>query len=266
MQLALTPAPVLFERYAKHLYKRHEAHPLARAPRAPDRARSLDGRGRRAPRRSGCAVPSAVLRGSARHRLASRDLRADRLRAARGQLGEPLVERGTAIRHGLLGLYRQAGSARRGQPAAAHFTAVYTHPRSSRRLWQLPSIDFAAVPFARTSLPRVPASPGICATRVAARPARCATPWAPSRFMQRMRRQNTAGPRRSRSGEVELSGRHGRRGSRPRAMLCDRARPQGRCRRGRRQPRPAGARVHAARLSRIPPAGSIRWPSMHQRT
>jgi hypothetical protein len=160
VQLALTPAPVFLERYAKHLYKRHEAR-LSRERRGHliVRDRSL--------------VEDVELRGGldVQHRplffvdlrvVASRRVTCERiaseLRAVSSE--NVLVERGTTIRHGLLGLYRKRVLRGEGNPLPSFHRGVYASTELAA-LWQLPSVDFAAVPFARTSLPRVPASPGI---------------------------------------------------------------------------------------------------------
>jgi hypothetical protein len=164
VQLALTPAPVFFERYAKHLYKRHEAA-LSRERREHliERDRSL--------------VEDVELRGAldVQHRpLFFADLRvvaprrvtceriAAELRAVHSE--NTLVERGTVIRHSLLGLYRKRVLRGEGNPLPSFHRGVYASTELAG-LWQLPSTDFAAVPFARTSLPRVPASPGISRPR-----------------------------------------------------------------------------------------------------
>ncbi len=160
VQLALTPAPVLFERYARHLYKRHEAH-LSR-----ERREHLIVRDR-------SMVDDAELRGGldVQHRpLFFADLRviaparstceriASELRAVSSE--NRLVERGTAVRHGLLGLYSTRVQRGEGNPLPSFHRGVYASTELAA-LWQLPSVDFAAVPFARTGLPRVPAPPRI---------------------------------------------------------------------------------------------------------
>ena len=71
-----------------------------------------------------------------------------------------LVERGTAVRHGLLGLYGARVVRGEGNPLPSWHRGVYASTELAA-LWQLPSVDFASVPFARTGLPRVPAPPGI---------------------------------------------------------------------------------------------------------
>ena len=71
-----------------------------------------------------------------------------------------LVERTTAVRHGLLGLYGARVVRGEGNPLPSWHRGVYASTELAA-LWQLPSVDFASVPFARTGLPRVPAPPGI---------------------------------------------------------------------------------------------------------
>jgi hypothetical protein len=160
VQLALTPTPMLFERYAKHVYRRHEAR-LSRERREHliVRDRSL--------------VEDAELRGGldVQHRpLFFADLRviapdrrtceqiASELRAVSSE--NHLLERGTTVRHGLLGLYDRRVLRGEGNPLPSFHRGVYASTELAA-LWQLPSVDFAAVPFARRGLPRVPAPPGI---------------------------------------------------------------------------------------------------------
>ncbi len=160
VQLALTPAPVFFERYAKHLYRRHEAR-LSR-----ERREHLIVRDR-------SMIDDVELRGglNVQHRpLFFADLRivaprrvtceriASELRAVRSE--NMLVERGTTIRHGLLGLYSKRVQRGEGNPLPSFHRGVYASTELAA-LWQLPSVEFVAVPFARAGLPRVPAPPGI---------------------------------------------------------------------------------------------------------
>ncbi|HEV3319220.1 MAG TPA: replication-relaxation family protein [Solirubrobacteraceae bacterium] len=160
VQLALTPAPLMFERYAKRLYKRHEAH-LSRERRehliVHDRSMVED-----AELRGGLEVQHrplffADLRVIASHRSTCERI-ASELRAVSSE--NRLLERGTAMRHGLLGLYNTRVLRGEGNPLPSFHRGVYASTELAA-LWQLPSVDFAAVPFARTSLPRVPAPPGI---------------------------------------------------------------------------------------------------------
>jgi hypothetical protein len=160
VQLAMVPVPALFERYAKLLYKRHEAH-LARERREHliVRDRSL--------------VDDAELRGGLeiQHRpLFFTDLRviapdrgiceriASELRAEGAE--NRLVERGTAVRHGLLGVYTRRVQRGEGNPVPPFRKGVFASTELAA-LWQLPSIDYAIVPFARIGLPFAPAPPAI---------------------------------------------------------------------------------------------------------
>jgi hypothetical protein len=160
VQLAMTPAPVLFERYAKHLYKRHEVH-LSRERRehliVHDRSMVDD-----AELRGGLDVQHrplffADLRVIAPHRSTCEQI-ASELRAVGSE--NRLLERGTTVRHGLLGLYGMRVLRGEGNPLPSFHRGVYASTELAA-LWQLPSVDFAAVPFARTGLPRAPAPPGI---------------------------------------------------------------------------------------------------------
>ncbi len=191
VQLALTPAPALLERYAKWRYKRHEDH-LSRERREHlfVRDRSL--------------VEDAELRGglAVQHRpLYFVDLRvlaptrgaceqiASELRAEGAE--NRLVERGTAVRHGLLGLYRRRVERGEGNPWPSSRRGVLASTELAA-LWHLPSIDYATVPFARGALPLAPAPPAIMRPSEGAGLLRDAL--GPVSIHPRMRRQNTAVP------------------------------------------------------------------------
>jgi hypothetical protein len=192
LQLALTPAPVLFERYAKHVYKRHEAH-LSRARRehliARDRSMVEE-----VELRGGLDVQHSPLFFADLRVIASRrstcEWIASELRAVDSE--NRLVERGTAVRHGLLGLYGRRVLRGEGNPLPSFHRGVYASSELAA-LWQLPSVDFAAVPFARTGLPRVPAPPGIARPGVGA-PGTLRDALGPVSIHPAMRRQNTAVP------------------------------------------------------------------------
>jgi hypothetical protein len=191
VQLALTPAPPMFEHFARRVFKAHEAR-LSRARRASTspRDRSL--------------VDDAELRGGldvqhrplffADIRVAGGDRRScERVAAALRADGaeNQLVERGTSVRHGLFGLYtrrieRGEGNAlppfRRGVFATTELAAI----------WHLPSIDYAGVPFARDALPRAPAPPAIYRPGAGRGSLRDAL--GPVSIHPELRRQNTAVP------------------------------------------------------------------------
>jgi hypothetical protein len=160
VQLALTPAPVLFERYAKHVFKRREAR-LSRERRehliVRDRSLVED-----AELRGGLEVQHRPLFFADLRVIASRRTTCERIAAELRAVNSEnrLRERGTAVRHGLLGLYGRRVLRGEGNPLPSFHRGVYASTELAA-LWQLPSVDFAAVPFARTNLPRVPAPPGI---------------------------------------------------------------------------------------------------------
>ena len=160
VQVAMTPTPALFERHAKRLYKRHEDR-LSRERRdhIVMRDRSL--------------VEDIELRGGldVQHRpLFFVDLRviaADRgqceqiaseLRA--GEAENRLVERGTAVRHGLFGLYGRRVQRGEGNPLPSFHKGVFASTELAA-VWHLPSIDYSTVPFARGVVPLAPAPPAI---------------------------------------------------------------------------------------------------------
>jgi hypothetical protein len=160
VQLAMTPTPASFEHHAKRLYKHHEAR-LSR-----ERREHLLVRDR-------SMVEDAELRGGleVQHRpLFFADLRvvapdrevceriASELRAEGAE--NRLVERGTGVRHGMLGLYGRRVSRGEGNPLPSFHKGVFASTELAA-LWHLPSIDYATVPFERTALPLAPAPPTI---------------------------------------------------------------------------------------------------------
>ncbi len=191
VQLALTPAPALLERWAKWRYKRHEDH-LSRERREHlfVRDRSL--------------VEEVELRGGleVQHRpLYFADLRvlapsrrvceqiASELRAEGAE--NRLVERGTGVRHGLLGLYSRRIRRGEGNPCPGLHKGVMASTELAA-LWHAPSIDYTTVPFARGALPLAPAPPAIMRPREGKGLLRDAH--GPVAIHQQMRRQNTAVP------------------------------------------------------------------------
>lgn len=160
VQLALTPTPASFEAFARHLYRRREDRlSRRRHDRVPPRDRSL--------------VADAELRGALelQHRslffadvrvvaptrgaceLVSAELRSERAE-------NRLVERGTAIRQGLLGLYTRRVRRGEGNPLPSFRNGVFSSVELAT-LWQLPSVDYLATPFARAGLPLAPAPPDV---------------------------------------------------------------------------------------------------------
>jgi hypothetical protein len=160
VQIAMTPTPALFEAFAKHLYKRHEAR-LSRERRehvlVRDRSMVED-----AELRGGLEVQHkplffADLRVIAPNRSACERI-ASELRAEGAE--NRLVERGTAVRHGLLGLYGRRVQRGEGNPLPSFRKGVFASGELAP-IWQLPSTDYLTVPFARTSVPLAPAPPAI---------------------------------------------------------------------------------------------------------
>ncbi len=190
VQLALTPTPALFEAFAKHLYKRRETH-LSRARREHlvlrDRSMVED-----AELRGGLDVQHKPLffvdlRVIAQRRAVC-ELIASELRSEGAE--NRLVERGTGIRHGLLGIYGRRVQRGEGNPLPSFRKGVFATGELAG-IWQLPSVDYLSVPFARSALPRAPAPPAI------SRPARGGTlrdAFGPVSIEAELRRQNTAVP------------------------------------------------------------------------
>ncbi len=191
VQLALTPAPALFEAFAKRLYKRHEAR-LSRERRehllVRDRSMVED-----AELRGGLQVQHKPLFFVELRVIASRREVCERIAAElRAEAAENrLVERGTALRHGLLGLYTRRVQRGEGNPLPAFRKGVFASGELAP-IWQLPSVDYLTVPFARTGVPLAPASPAIL--RPASGHGTLRDALGPVSIHPELRRQNTAVP------------------------------------------------------------------------
>jgi hypothetical protein len=192
VQIALTPTPALFESHAKRVYKRHEHHlSRERKLRLPPLDRSM--------------VEDEELKGglAVQHRpLFFADLRvvgpnrptceriASELRAAGAE--NRLVERGTPIRHGWLGLYTRRVLRGEGNPLPSTRKGVFASTELAG-VWHLPSLEYSTVPFARSPLPLAPAPPAIM------RPGErmggtLRDAYGPVSIHPQLRRQNTAVP------------------------------------------------------------------------
>ena len=191
VQVAMTPAPASFERLARHLYGRHEAH------LSDERREHLRPRDR-------SMLGDSELRGGldVQHRaLFFVDLRvvaedrgtceriASELRAEGAE--NRLAERGTTVRHGLFGLYGRRVKRGEGNPLPSLRTAVFAATELAP-IWQLPSIDYMTVPFLRGQLPLAPAPPSIFRPRDGQGTLRDAL--GPVSIHVELRKQNTAVP------------------------------------------------------------------------
>lgn len=191
VQLALTPAPVFFERIARRRFKWHEARlSRERRERLVIHDRSM--------------VEDVALRGGLelQHRslffLDMRVVAGDRATCERvaselriESAENRLIERGTAIRHGLLGLYRRRIERGEGNPMPGIRRCVFAASELAS-LWHLPSIDYLAVPFARAAVPLAPAPPAIM--RPADGDGTLRDAIGPVSIHPELRRQNTAVP------------------------------------------------------------------------
>jgi hypothetical protein len=191
VQFALTPAPLLLERIARRRFKLHEAR-LSRERREHlvVHDRSL--------------VDDAELRGGleVQHRslffLDIRIVAGDRTTCERvaselrvESAENRLIERGTAVRHGVLGLYRRRIARGEGNPLPGFQRGVFA-PGELASLWHLPSIDYLAVPFARGAPPVAPAPPAIMRPPVGEGTLRDSI--GPVSIHVELRKQNTAVP------------------------------------------------------------------------
>jgi hypothetical protein len=160
VQIVLTPVPTFFEAHAKRVYKRHENRlSRERKLQLPPLDRSL--------------VEDAELVGGldVQHRplffcdvrvvAASRGVCeriASELRASCAE--NRLVERGTALRHGRLGLYTKRVIRGEGNPLPSFRKGVFASTELAS-LWHVPSLDYSTVPLQRHPLPLAPAPPAI---------------------------------------------------------------------------------------------------------
>jgi hypothetical protein len=158
VQLAMTPASIGFERHARRLYRRHE-HRISRER----------GEGVLEPRLDRSMVQDAELLGglNVQHRplflvdvrvIAGERSACERIASAlRAEVAENrLVERGTTIRHGLLGIYRERVMRGEGNPLPDRRKGVFASTELAA-MWHLPSLDFLSVPLDRCQVPVAPA-------------------------------------------------------------------------------------------------------------
>ncbi len=209
-------------------------------------ARSLAGRGRRAARRP---------RASSTGRCSSSICASSPRRAPRAS-GSPPSCAPTAPRTGSSNAARRcatacsgstrAAAARRGKSAARRSARACSRSTELAAVWQLPSVDYLTVPFARCAVPLAPAPPAIW--RPPEGRARCATRSGRSRSILQLRKQNTAVPGTVEQGKSSYPRCDRRRGPAPRALRGDRARPEGRRGRGGAERRARRAHLHAAGL------------------
>ncbi len=191
VQIAMTPAPALFEAFAKHVYKRREMR-LSRERRAylslRDRSMVHD-----AELRGGLEVQHQPLFFVDLRVIAPRRAVCERIASElRAETAENrLVERGTAVRHGALGLYARRVQRGEGNPLPSFRKGVFA-PGELAGMWQLPSVDYLTVPFARAGVPLAPAPPAIL--RPADGHGTLHDALGPVSIHPEMRRQNTAVP------------------------------------------------------------------------
>jgi len=191
VQIALTPTPMMFERYAKRAYKHHERHVTRHGPgphKHPERSvfeeSELKG-GLEVQHRPLFFVDLRVVapRRAIGERIAS-ELRAE---GAENRL----VERSAGIRQSLLGLYTRRVNRGEGNPLPNLHRGVFASTELAA-LWHLPSIDYMTVPFTRSAMPVAPASPAIFRPSSGQGTLRDAL--GPVSIHPELRRQNTAVP------------------------------------------------------------------------
>jgi len=159
-QIALTPAPASFERIARRMFTSHEArlsrrrheHPFARDRSLVDEAEL----------RGGLEVQHAPLFFAEIRVLAERIGDCERIaavfraRRAENRLVERRLAPGGRVPRRIVRRLERGEGDPLPSPARGVLAA-----REACELWQLPSVDFAAVPFARGTLPVAPAPPGV---------------------------------------------------------------------------------------------------------
>jgi hypothetical protein len=190
VQLALTPAPTLFDVYARALFRSRERR-LSRDEQQGKRvARSeVD----RAELQGGLSVQHRALffcdlRVIASDRRSCEAIAAE-LRAAGAE--NRLVERGTAIRQLLGHPYDRRVSRGEGNPLPSFTCGVFASTELAA-LWHLPSVGFNSVPFERAPVPLAPASPNVLRRKAGEGLLRDAL--GPVAIHPELRRQNTAVP------------------------------------------------------------------------
>ncbi|TMK99523.1 MAG: hypothetical protein E6G34_03010 [Actinobacteria bacterium] len=191
VQLALTPAPLALERFARSMYRRAELD-------------AGGGRLARAPAAGGSRLRDAELQGGLdlQHRpLFFVDIRilgptrvaceqvASQLRSEGAE--NQLVERGTWVRHRVLGLYDRRVRRGEGSPLPSLRKSAFA-PSELAALWQIPASDYLTVPLARASVPLAPAPPAIM--RPAKGEGTLRDSLGPVSIHPQLRRQNTAVP------------------------------------------------------------------------
>jgi hypothetical protein len=191
VQLALTPTPALFDGHSKRVYKRHENHlSRERKLRLPPLDRSM--------------VEDEELKGAleVQHRsLFFGDLRvigpnrevceriASQLRAESAE--NRLVERGTTLRHGWMGLYTRRVLRGEGNSLPSIRKGVFASTELAS-MWHMPSVDYSTVPFARDPVPIAPAPSAIL--RAAGGMGTLRDALGAVSIHTELRRQNTAAP------------------------------------------------------------------------
>jgi hypothetical protein len=193
VQLALVPAPVLFERYAARRFRSHENR-VARERRAHlfvrDRSMIDEEELRGGLELQHTPLFFAELRVLAGERRVCERIASElRVESAENRL----VERGTTIRQGLLSLYRRRLQRGEGNPLPGFLRGVFA-PSELASLWHLPSIDYLSVPFARVATPLAPAPPAITRPRAGEGSGTLCDAIGPVTIAPRLRRQNTAVP------------------------------------------------------------------------
>jgi hypothetical protein len=201
VQLALTPAPVWFERHAARVYRRHERSsrirvggPLAAPQRSLYDEVELKG-GLWLQHRP---LFFADVRVVANDRTDARQI-ASELCAQRAE--SRLVERHVRLGPHMLATFERRLARGEGGPLAPIRRGVFAATELAA-LWHVPSVDYNTVPFARAALPIAPAPPAVHRPREGHGLARDAL--GPVSIHEQSRRGNVAVPGAVEQGKTSL--------------------------------------------------------------
>jgi hypothetical protein len=191
VQLALTPAGVHFESLAKRLHAERETARLrqrAGSALASRRTMLADAELRGGLELLNTPLFFADIRVLAASRRVCRRIAAEICSAP---AENRLVEHTARVCHGLLGLYARRIARGEGNAFPTPAKELYAAGELAA-LWQLPSLDYAAVPLARSSVPVAPAPPGVA--RAAEGEGMLRDEYGPVTIAVALRKQNTAVP------------------------------------------------------------------------
>ncbi|HEX2015516.1 MAG TPA: hypothetical protein VGN69_02395 [Solirubrobacteraceae bacterium] len=191
VQLALTPAPAVLDRWSEHLFRQREASGVSQEPGRP--SLPTHSQLHHSELRSALEIQHRALFFGDLRVVGSTRESVERIagemctQAAENRL----VSRGTGLRQGLGSLYARRLARGEGNPVPDLRRGVFASTELAA-LWQLPSPGFTAVPLERHPLPLAPASPLIA--RAKRDQGLLVDEHGPVTIEPELRRQNTAVP------------------------------------------------------------------------